>query len=804
MTSEASPSPPVQSSPSAIERVELPVTGMTCANCAMTIERTLKRKVPGVLQAAVNFATERASVDFDPQTVTIDTLIAAIRKAGYDALPPADETDPLASDAEREAREADIRDQERKFAVGLVFTLPLFVMSMGRDFGLIGQWAHAAWVNWLFLALATPVQFYTAWDYYVGGLKSLGNRSANMDVLVALGSSVAYAFSIGVLLSPALGHHVYFETSAVIVTLIKLGKVLEARAKGKTGSAIRELIQLQPQTATLVVGDQTREIAVSKIRVDDVLLVRPGGRIPCDGIVVEGESAVDESMLTGEPIAVDKKPGDPVAGGTVNGFGLLKIQALRVGRDTALSRIVRMVQEAQGSKAPVQALADKVAAVFVPTIIVLAVLTGIVWYVVSSDVVTAMIRTVAVLVIACPCALGLATPTAVMAGMGRGAKSGILFRNSTGLQETARIDVLVFDKTGTLTEGKPEVSGIAVPTATDLPEFLRNRLPVSGRSHESIDPQTALLMLAASAEQGSEHPLGRAIVREAEKRGLSPDPIARFQAFGGSGIEAHLASGLAVRVGKPDWMQAQHPSAFSSPEGSARSLMEWVQEQSALGRTAVVVSVTVAAEDQAGPESSTAETPFFGALSLSDRLKSDAVEAVTAIHELGIQTVMLTGDNERTAAAIAAEAGIDRWKAGLQPEEKLAAIAELQAEGHVVGMVGDGINDAPALAKAHVGIAIGTGTDVAIESADVILTGGRLSGLARAIRLSRATLRTIRQNLIWAFGYNVVLIPVAAGLLYPFEALPMALRQLHPILAALAMAFSSVSVVTNSLRLQRR
>lgn len=800
MTSQAPASLPT---PAVIERVELPVTGMTCANCAMTIERTLKRKVPGVLQAAVNFATERARVDFDPQTVTIDTLIAAIQKAGYDALPPADETDPLASDAEREAREAEIRDQERKFAVGLVFTLPLFVLSMGRDFGLIGHWAHAPWVNWFFLALATPVQVYTAWDYYVGGLKSLGNRSANMDVLVALGSSVAYAFSIGVLLWPTLGHHVYFETSAVIITLIKLGKVLEARAKGKTGSAIRELIQLQPQTATLIVGEQTRDIAVSKIRVDDVLMVRPGGRIPCDGIVVDGTSAVDESMLTGEPIAVDKQVGDPVAGGTVNGFGLLKIQAVRVGRDTALSRIVRMVQEAQGSKAPVQALADRIAAVFVPAIIVLAALTGIVWFVATTDIVAAMIRTVAVLVIACPCALGLATPTAIMAGMGRGAKSGILFRNSTGLQQTARIDVLVFDKTGTLTEGKPEVSGIAAAT-NDVPEPIQNRQDLSDRPQRPIDPQTAILLLAASAEQGSEHPLGRAIVLEAEKRGLFIEPMAQLQAFGGAGIEAHLAGGLTVRIGKPDWMATQHPDAFASTDGPIHALIGWVHQESTLGRTAVIVSATVDPEGATASGAITGGFPFFGALSLSDRLKSDAAQAITSIHALGIQTVMLTGDNEKTASAIAAEAGIDQWKAGLQPEEKLAAIEDLQSRGHIVGMVGDGINDAPALAKAHVGIAIGTGTDVAIESADVILTGGNLSGLSRTIGLSRATLRIIRENLVWAFGYNVLLIPVAAGLLYPIEALPMALRQLHPILAVLAMAFSSLSVVTNSLRLQRK
>ncbi|WP_051327716.1 heavy metal translocating P-type ATPase [Desulfatirhabdium butyrativorans] len=785
--------------PSAMERVELPVTGMTCANCAMTIERTLKRKVPGVLQAAVNFASERASVDFDPKTATLDDIIAAIRKAGYDALPPANESDPMAADAEQQAREAEIRDQERKFLVGLVFTLPLFVLSMSRDFGLLGHWAHGWWVNWLFFALATPVQFYTAWDYYVGGIKSLGNRSANMDVLVALGSSVAYGYSVIILLSPDLGHHVYFETSAVIITLIKLGKVLEARAKGKTGSAIRELLNLQPQTATLLAAETAVEIPVSKIRAGDILLVRPGGRIPCDGIVIEGESAVDESMLTGEPIAVDKAPDSPVVGATINGFGLLKIRAVHVGKDTALARIVRMVQQAQGSKAPVQALADKVAAIFVPTIIVLAIVTGIVWYGVTADIVTAMIRTVAVLVIACPCALGLATPTAVMAGMGAGAKNGILFKNSTGLQETARLDILVLDKTGTLTEGKPLVSAVFAAPST-MPEAFGSGMIRNASMGSPNDPQTEILRLAASAEQGSEHPLGKAIVQEAVKQGISLETIARFQAFGGSGIEVLLGCGLQVRVGKPDWMR-EDGSAFLMEDASAKALMGWTEEQSTLGRTPVIISVTGTGTNGKTGSHAKSSPVLLGAISLSDRLKTDAADAVSAIHALGLRTVMLTGDNEKTAAAIAAEAGIDQWRAGLKPDEKLDAIDDLQRQGRVVGMVGDGINDAPALAQAHVGIAIGTGTDVAIESADVILTGGRLSGIARAIRLSRATLRTIRQNLIWAFGYNVVLIPIAAGVLYPFPDIPMALRQLHPILAALAMAFSSVSVVTNSLRL---
>ncbi len=429
--------------------VELPITGMTCANCAATIERTLNRKIPGVLSASVNFATERAMVEHIPVVSPMEDIVAAIQKAGYGVI--LSEPATTARDAEQLARDAEITDQMRKFFVGAILSLPLFVMSMARDFSLLPAWSHAVWVNWLFFVLATPVQFYTGWDYYVGGFKSLRNQSANMDVLVAMGSSVAYFYSQAVLLMPVLGTHVYFETSAVIITLIKLGKLLESRTKGKTGSAIRKLIGLRPDTATVIVDGAEHEVALTRVAIGDMLLVRPGQRVPVDGKVLEGQSAVDESMLTGEPIPVDKKPGDTVIGGTVNGQGLIRFQATRIGRDTALSQIIRLVQQAQGSKAPIQAIADRVASVFVPAIIVISLITFGIWWGVTGQFVPAMIRLVAVLVIACPCALGLATPTAIMAGTGKGAELGILFKNSQALETAAKIDTVVLDKTGTIT-----------------------------------------------------------------------------------------------------------------------------------------------------------------------------------------------------------------------------------------------------------------------------------------------------------------------------------------------------------------
>jgi Cu+-exporting ATPase len=739
-------------------RVDLVITGMSCANCAATIERTLNQKVPGVVQASVNFASERAAVEFLPEAVAPDELIAAVVGAGFGATLAAES--PEAEDAEAAARRREIGRETRQFLVGAACTLPLFVLSMARDFGLTGAWSHAPWVNWLLLALATPVQFYTGWGYYQGGVKSLRNGSANMDVLVAMGSTVAYLYSLAVLFTPGLGHHVYFETSAVIITLIKLGKMLESRTKGRTGGAIRKLMGLRPKTAVVLRQGVETEIPVAQVALGDRVAVRPGERIPVDGRVVDGASAVDESLLTGESQPVDKQPGDRVVGGSINGQGYFVFQACAVGRDTVLAQIIRLVQDAQGSKAPIQAIADRVAAVFVPAIIALALTVSALWWALGGDFAAAMIRLVSVLVIACPCALGLATPTAIMAGTGKGAEHGILFKSSQALETASRLTAVVLDKTGTLTRGKPEVTDLLpLAAGTDAP---------------------ALLRLAASLERGSEHPLGRAVVHRAQSEGLELLPFDEFQAAGGRGVHGRV-DGRPVLLGKPDWVEER---IGGLPEHVRRE----VDRLQAEGKTVMAVA---------------AQGEMQGLIAVSDALKPDSPEAVRQLRALGLTVTMLTGDAPAAARHIAAQAGIDRVLAEVPPEAKAAAVKELQARGERVGMVGDGINDAPALAQADVGLAIGTGTDVAIESAGVILASGSLVGVPRAIRLSRATLRTITQNLFWAFGYNVLLVPIAAGALYPFEGLPAPLRQLHPILAALAMAFSSISVVTNSLRLYK-
>jgi len=741
-----------------INKVEFPVTGMTCTNCAANIERALNKKVPGIVSASVNFASERATVEYIPGAATMSDMISAIEAAGYGAISPEEVSEE--EDVEQKARQAEIQNQTRKFIAGVIFAFPLFVLSMTRDFGLIGPWSHAAWVNWFFWALATPVQFYTGWDYYVNGLKSLRNKSANMDVLVAMGSSVAYFYSLALLISPALGQHVYFETSAVIITLIKLGKMLESRTKGRTGGAIRKLIGLRPKTATIIENEIEKEIPISRVQINDTVLVRPGERIPVDGIVIDGTSAVDESMLSGEPLPVDKRSGDKVVGGTINGEGLLTFKARAIGKDTVLAQIIRLVQEAQGSKAPIQALADKVAAVFVPAIIALAIIVFFIWWGISGEFVPAMIRLVAVLVIACPCALGLATPTAIMAGTGKGAERGILFKNSTALETATKLDTIVLDKTGTITLGKPAVADIVFfkPHCT-TPEDL--------------------LKLGASVEKGSEHPLGKAIVRHAESLKVPLQAPQEFKASGGRGVQARV-NGEMVMVGKPDW--------FKELGIDLASVAGRIGELQSQGKTVMVVA---------------REERLCGLISVSDALKPDSSEAIRELHDQHLKVVMLTGDNLQTAQTIGNQVQIDKVFAEVKPDEKSSKVKELQDKGERVGMVGDGINDAPALAQADVGLAIGTGTDVAIETADVILSSGSLSGVPRAIALSRATMNTIKQNLFWAFGYNVILIPVAAGILYPFESLPNILRQLHPILAALAMAFSSVSVVTNSLRLYK-
>jgi Cu+-exporting ATPase len=744
----------------AAAKVELPITGMTCANCAMNIERTLNKKVPGVVQASVNFASERAAVQYLANLTSVEEIIAAIRQAGYDAIPPEETGE--AEDIEQRARRAEIAEQTRKFIVGLLFTLPLFLWSMARDFGLLGAWSHALWVNWAFWALATPVQFYTGWDYYTGGWKSLKNRSANMDVLVAMGSSVAYFYSLSVLLYPALGSHVYFETSAVIITLIKLGKMLEARAKGKTGNAIRKLMGLRPKTATIIRDGKELEVSLKEVKVGDALVVRPGEKIPVDGVVLEGNSAVDESMLTGEPIPVDKTPGDSVVGATINSEGFLKFRATKVGKDTALAQIIKMVQEAQGSKAPIQALADRVAAVFVPGVIGIATITFILWWTLGGEFVPAMIRLVAVLIIACPCALGLATPTAIMAGTGKGAEKGILFKDSEALEKATKLETIVLDKTGTLTLGRPTVAEV-----------------IAFNSSSPVKDKKELLRIAASVEKGSEHPVGRAILKEAEKQNLELFEPEDFKASGGLGVQARI-NGQMVYVGKPGWFVEMGVDMVGGNDH-----VHTLQRQ---GKTLMAVVV--------GKE-------LAGLIAVADSLKPESKEAVADLRARGLKVVMLTGDNTETARSIGEQVQVDEIVAEVRPEEKSMKVKELQGKGHMVGMVGDGINDAPALAQADVGIAIGTGTDVAIETADVILASGNLLGVSRAIQLSRATMRTVKENLFWAFIYNIILIPVAAGLLYPLEFLPSVLRQLHPILAALAMALSSVTVVSNSLRLYR-
>jgi P-type Cu+ transporter len=736
---------------------EFAVNGMTCANCAMNIERTLNRKVPGVTHASVNFASERVSVEYIPSIADLNNIFGAIEKIGFRAV-VSEEDDFAETDAEQSARRAEIRNQTIKFLVGVIFTLPLFILSMGRDFALFGDWSHEPWVSWFFFVLATPVQFYTGFDFYVGSYKSLRNKSANMDVLVAMGSSVAYFYSIAVLLFPTAGHHVYFETSAVIITLIKLGKMLESRTKGKTGGAIRKLMGLQPKTATILIDGREKEIAIKQVQVNHQVVVRPGERIPVDGIVTEGQSAVDESMLTGESLPVDKKPGDMVVGGTINEHGTLSFTATRIGKETALAQIIRLVQDAQGSKAPIQALADRVAAVFVPVIIVIAIMVFLTWWFTTNDFVHSMIRLVAVLVIACPCALGLATPTAIMAGTGKGAEMGILFKKSQALEMTTKLDFIVLDKTGTITKGKPAV--------VDLLPFA----PVCNDENE-------LLQISARVEKGSEHPVGKSIVKEAELRNLHLDKISEFKAFGGHGVEA-MVDGKVVRLGKPKWFDQLE---FKNVE--TNNAIERLQSE---GKTVIMLTI--------------ADRPA-GLIAVSDILKPESKQAITELHKLKISVIMLTGDNIRTAKAIANQVGIDDVFAEVRPEDKSSKIKELQDIGGKIGMVGDGINDAPALAQADVGIAIGTGTDVAIEAADVILSSGKLTGVPTAMRLSRTTMRTIKQNLFWAFFYNLLLIPIAAGILHPFENFPHFLRELHPILAAFAMAFSSVSVVANSLRL---
>ena len=736
------------------QTVDLPITGMDCVNCAANVTRALE-KVDGVLDVNVNFATEHALVTL-AAGIPRSSLIAAVEKAGYSVVQAGDEAE--LEDAEQAARQAEIRHNIQRVVIGALFTLPLFVLSMGRDFGVWGHWAHEGWVDVLFWALATPVQFFVGREFYAGAYKSLRNGSSNMDVLVALGSSVAYFYSVFVTLG-AIGGHVYFETSASITTLIATGTLLESIAKGRTSAAIKKLMGLRAKTARVIRDGQELDIPVEQVHAGDLIVVRPGEKIPVDGVVREGQSAVDESMITGESLPVDKSAGDPVIGATLNKQGLLTFEATKVGRETALAQIIRLVEQAQGSKAPIQRLADRVSAIFVPTVVSIAILTFAIWLIGTGEFTPAMIRMIAVLIIACPCAMGLATPTAIMVGMGKGAETGILFKSSESLERVRTLTAVVLDKTGTLTRGEPSVTDVIVSQTAAIDE-------------------PGLLALAASAERGSEHPLGEAIVRAATERALTLSSPQGFEALTGQGIRAEI-DGRTVLLGNLALMTSQqvHLNGLESEAGR-------LQQEAK-------TTMWLAVDGQAN-----------GVIAVADTIKDGSVEAVKQLHDLGLTVVMMTGDNQATADAIAREVGIDRVFAEVKPGDKAAYVKQLQSEGYIVGMVGDGINDAPALAQADVGIAIGTGTDVAMEAADVTLIGGDLRGVPRAIALSHKTVRAIKQNLFWAFAYNVTLIPVAAGVLAPVESAPEILRHLHPILAAAAMALSDVFVIGNSLRLR--
>jgi Cu+-exporting ATPase len=740
-----------------VEKVVLPIQGMTCASCVNKVEKALN-SLKGVVQASVNFATERASVEYIPEEVSIRDLKKVVEEAGYQVLEVKEED---IIEKERLAREAELYQLKLKFILGAIFLAPILLLMYGASF--FEKWIGLSKEVNFFLQflLATPVQFWAGWQFYVGFWKATKHKTSDMNTLIAVGTSAAYLYSLIVTFAPhrimvkGLMLDVYFDTSAAIIVLILLGRFLEARAKGKTSEAIKKLIGLQPKAARVVRNGSEVDIPVEEVSIGDIVVVRPGEKIPVDGIVREGTSSVDESMVTGESLPVEKKSGDSVIGAAINKTGTFKFEATKVGKDTVLSQIVRLVQEAQGSKPPIARMVDVIASYFVPVVISIAIVTFIVWSFFGPHpaLTYAFLNFVAVLIIACPCALGLATPTSIMVGTGKGAENGILIRGAEALETAHQLNTIVLDKTGTLTKGEPSV--------TDIIESERfNRREILG--------------LAASAEKGSEHPLGEAIVKKAREEGVDLLETKDFQAIAGHGIEATVDS-KRVLLGNLRLMEEK--------EISLNGLFNKAERLSSEGKTPMFLAV----EKQAA-----------GIIAVADTLKENSKEAVKAFHRMGLEVVMLTGDNQRTARAIANQIGVDRVLAEVLPEMKAEEIRRLQSEGRKVGMVGDGINDAPALAQANVGIAIGTGTDVAMESSDITLIAGDLRGIVTAIALSKATIRNIKQNLFWAFAYNTILIPVAAGVLFPFFGI-----LLNPIFAAGAMAISSVTVVSNALRLRR-
>ncbi|WP_146656266.1 heavy metal translocating P-type ATPase [Labilithrix luteola] len=738
-------------------RLDLPVEGMTCAACVRRVEKALN-DVGGVRSAQVNLATRRATVTFGEGATTFDALAAAVAKAGYELVRPApvEETKEASEPEEREQREL-----RRSVTFAAVLTVPLLVVAMSHG---LWPWTTTLPGRWLQFLLATPVVFGPGRRFFRLAWIALAHRAADMNTLIAIGTGAAWIYSTVALVAPGvfphashgLVPHLYFEAAAAILTFVLLGKLLETRARKHLADAVKGLVALAPKTAHRLRGDIEEDVPSATLLPGDTILVRPGERLPADGEVVRGRSAVDESMLTGESLPVDKTEGSPAFGGTLNQSGALTVRVTKTGKEGALARIIEAVEQAQGSKAPIARLADRVSAVFVPVVLAIAAVTFAVWLALdptSQGVATAIERFVAVLVIACPCALGLATPAAVAVGTGRGAELGVLVKGGASLEAASRVNLVLFDKTGTLTTGKP--------TLTDV-------VSVTGEGSDE------LLALAASAESSSEHPLARAVVTAAREKTLAIAPSYDFRSVVGAGVEATIGD-ARVRVGTAAWLR----DGGVDPEPLAREAENLARQ----GRTPFFV----ARADR-----------LAGLVAVADRPAAEAAPALADLRAMGIDTAMITGDRRSTAEAIASELGIATVFAEVRPEDKARIVSEQRAKGHVVAMVGDGINDAPALAGAHVGVAIGSGADVAVAAADVALLRGGIGGLVTALRLGRATLRTIRQNLFWAFVYNVVGIPIAAGLLYPWTG-----WLLSPVIASAAMSLSSVSVLTNSLRLRR-
>lgn len=735
------------------------IEGMTCASCAQTVEKAAN-KLPGIVSASVNLATEKMAIQYDPDQVGVSDITYAVKEAGYEAHEEIETADAI--DLDREKKAQHIKDMWQRFWISAVFTIPLLYVSMGHMLGLplpemIDPMMHAGAFSLMQLILTVPVLFLGR-EFFKVGFKALFKGHPNMDSLVALGTSAAFLYSlvatIGIVMgNTGLAMALYYESAAVILTLITLGKYFEALSKGKTSEAIKKLMGLAPKKARVIRNGLEVEIAIDEVQVGDIISVKPGEKMPVDGVVVEGMTSVDEAMLTGESIPVEKTTGDAIIGASINKNGTIQYKATKVGKDTALSQIIKLVEDAQGSKAPIAKLADIISGYFVPIVIVLAVLSGVVWYLAGESGVFALTIAISVLVIACPCALGLATPTAIMVGTGKGAEYGVLIKSGGALEKTHKIQTIVFDKTGTLTEGKPEVTDI---------------LTVNGMTEDD------LLVLAASAEKGSEHPLGEAIVHGAEKRGLVLFKTQSFHALPGHGIEVTIEN-QSLLLGNKKLM---------------------------IDRGISLEAVETASDTLAGE----GKTPMYiakdgqmvGIIAVADTVKANSLKAIEKLHKMGLEVAMITGDNKRTAEAIAKQVGIDRVLSEVLPEEKANEVKKLQAEGKTVAMVGDGINDAPALAQADIGMAIGSGTDVAMESADIVLMRSDLMDVPTAVELSKATIKNIKENLFWAFGYNVLGIPIAMGLLYVFGG-PL----LNPMLAGAAMSFSSVSVLINALRLKR-